>query len=233
MSREKTGAIIYRLVKYSDSSAIAMAFSKEFGKVKLFVPKAYTKKGGVMTFIPGLLDLGRKDSDLSRFYSFEPDTAFYKYLNNHEIILRLHLVFEIFDGLYQIDMADERLFDLILKIDDVNYRKITPYMIYFMLKRAGLMYDTENCANCSSDEDIFTVASNGMYCPTCAKELDIDSFCDRESAYIIRCFGNAPLYKALTINRKQEIQVLSALGAYAAHVFEKPLKSLKTIMDII
>ncbi|TCK60695.1 DNA repair protein RecO [Seleniivibrio woodruffii] len=233
MSREKSQAILYRMVKYSDSSAIAMAFSRDFGKLKLFIPKAYTKKGGVMTFIPGNLDFGKKDSDLSRYYSFEPDTAFYKYLNSHEIVLRLHLLFEIYDGLYQADMPDDRLYELMLKIDDENYRKITPYIIYFMLRRAGLMYDTENCANCSSDEDIFTVASGGMYCPHCTQELDLDSFCDRESAYIIRCFGNAPLYKALTINRKQEIQILTALGAYASTIFERPLKSLKTILDII
>lgn len=233
MSREKSEAIIYRLIRYSDSSAIALAFTRNSGKMKLFVPKAYTKRGGVVTFMPGLLDYGRKETDLHRYYCFEPNTLFYKYLDNHDIILRLHLIFEIYDGFYHPDMPDEVLYELLLKIDDVNYRKITAYIIYFILKRSGVMYELDTCANCSSDDDVFTVASTGLYCPTCAKQLKLDSFCDKESAYIIKCFGNSSLYRNITVNRKQELQVLSALGAYAGHVLEKPLKSLKTLMDIL
>lgn len=233
MSREKSEAIIYRLIKYSDNSAIALVFSKTVGKLKLFVPKAYTKRGGVVTFMPGMLDYGKKETDLHRYYSFEPNTLFYKFIDNHDIILRLHLVFEIYDALYHPDMPDEILYELLLKIDDTNFRKITAYIIYFMLKRAGVMYDLEACANCSSDEELFTVSDKGLYCVTCGKELKVENFCDKESAYIIKCMGNSSLYRNVTVNSRQEIQVLTALGAYVGHVIERPLKSLKTLLDIL
>ncbi len=233
MSRERSEAVIYRLVKYSDSSAIAMAFSRVYGKLKLFIPKAYTKKGGVISFMPGMLDFVKKPTDLSRYYSFEPDTAFYKYLNNHDIILRLHLIFEIYDGLYHMDMPDEKLYDLILKMDDTNFRKITPYIIYFMLKHSGVMFELDACVNCASDEDLYTVTSSGIFCSVCSADLSLTSCCDKESSYIIKCFGNSSLYRNLTVNRKQEIQVLTALSGYAEHVLERPLKSIKTVFDII
>ena len=233
MSREKSEAFIYRIVKYSDSSAIAMAFSKDYGKLKLFVPKAYTKKGGIMAFMPGTLDFGKKQTDLHRYYAFEPDTTYYKFINNHDIIMRLHLVFEILDGLFHTDILDDKLFDLLKKIDDTNFRKITPYIIYFMLKRSGVMFDTDSCVNCASDEDLYTVTKDGIYCSVCSKDLSLSSCCDKESSYIIKCFGHSQLYRNLTVTRKQEIQVLTALCGYAEQILEKPLKSLKTVFEII
>ncbi len=112
-----------------------MLFSKEFGRIKIFIPKAYTKKGGVVCFVPGLLDFAKKNSDLSRFYSFDNYTDFYHYLNNHEIIIRLHLVFEILDGLIEPELADATMFELLLKYNDENFRRLTPYLIYFILKK--------------------------------------------------------------------------------------------------
>lgn len=233
MSREKSPSIIYRLVKYSDSSAIATAFSRDYGKLKLFIPKAYTKKGGVASFMPGMLDFAKKQTDLCRYYCFEPDTTYYKFIDNHDIVLRLHLVFEIFDGLYHTDIKDEKLYDLLLKIDDTNFRKITLYIIYFMLRQSGVMYELDSCCNCASDENIYTVCDSGVYCDSCADQLSLQKICDKESSYIVRCFGNSSLYRNLTVTRKQEIQVLAALCAYSERVMEKKLKSLKTIFDMI
>lgn len=233
MSREKSEAIIYKLIRYADSSAIGFAFTEDFGRMKLFIQKAYTKKGGVMCFMPGLLDFSKKDSDLSKFYSFDNNTAYYHYLNNHEIVMRMHLIFEILDGLYEPEMPDKKLFDLLLKYDDTNFRKITPYIIYFILKRSGVMFDLASCENCGTDEELHTVAEKGLYCGNCAEQLDIKGFCDKESAYIIKSMGNSSLYRNITVNRKQELQVLKALAEYSSYVMEKPLKSLKTVLDII
>jgi len=233
MSREKTEAIIYKLIRYADSSAIALAFSKDFGKIKLFVPKAYTKKGGIMCFMPGLLDYGKKSSDLSRYYSFESYTDFYHYVDNHEIIMRMHLVFDIIDGMFEPELADKTLFELLLKYNDENYRRLTPYIIYFILKKSGVMFDLSSCGNCGSDEDVFTVIDKGLLCTNCAGQLDISGYCDKESTYIIKSMGNSPLYRNITVTRKQEIQVLKALAGYCAFIMEKPLKSLKTVLEII
>jgi DNA repair protein RecO (recombination protein O) len=233
MSREKTEAIIYKLVRYSDSSAIAFAFTKDFGRLKMFVPKAYTKKGGVMCMMPGMLDFGKKPTDLSKFYSLEHDAAYYHYLNNHEIVMRLHLVFEILDGLYEPELPDVKLFELLLKYDNENFRKITPYIIYFILKRSGVMFDLSRCHSCGTEEEVFCVSGNGLTCGVCSEQAGIDSFCDKESAYIVKSMGNSALYRNVTVNRKQELQILKALGEYCGNVMEKPLKSIKTVLDII
>ncbi|PLX71020.1 MAG: hypothetical protein C0602_03025 [Denitrovibrio sp.] len=186
-----------------------------------------------MCYMPGMLDFSKKDSDLSKFYSFYNNTAYYHYLNNHEIVMRMHLVFEILDGLYEPEMADRKLFDLLLKYDDENYRRITPYIIYFILKRSGVMFDLAACENCGTTDETHTVAEKGLYCDTCASQLDISGFCDKESAYIIKSMSNSALYRNITVNRKQELQVLKALAEYSAQVMEKPLKSLKTVLSII
>lgn len=233
MSREKSEAIIYKLVRYADSSAIALAFTEDFGRIKLFIPKAFTKKGGVMCFMPGLLDFGKKSSDLSKFYKFDNNTAYYHYLNNHEIIMRMHLVFELMDGLYEPEMPDKTLFDLMLKFTDKNFRKITPYILYFILKRSGVMYGLDSCSNCGSTDELYTIGDKGLFCNICADQLGITSHCDKESAYIIKCMSNSSLYKSITVTRKQELQVIKALAAYSEHVLEKPFKCLNTVLGII
>jgi len=233
MSREKTEAFIYKLVRYSDSSAIGFAFSKDFGRIKVFIPKAYTKKGGVNTFIPGILDFSKKDTDLSKYYSFDSYTDYYHYLNNHEIVIRLHLVFEILDGFYMPEMQDEKLFELLMKYDDSNFRKLTAYLIYFILKKSGAMYDLAACANCGTDEEVYTVTDKGLFCGICSDQLSLSSFCDRESAYVIKSMGNSSLYRSITVTRKQELQILRALADYSSHILEKPLKSQKTVLEII
>jgi len=233
MSREKSEGVIYKLVRYSDSSAIGFAFTKDYGKCKLFIPKAYSKKGGVICFMPGLIDFAKKNSDLNRYYGFESNIAYYHYIDNHEIILRLHLLFEILDGLYEIDMADEQLFVLLMKIDDDNFRKITAYIIYFMLRKSGVMYDLKSCSACGSDENLFTVSKDGIYCERCAEMSTLRSYCDRETAYILKSMGNSSLYRNVTVNRKQEIQLLEALVAYVEQIIERKLKSFKTLIDCL
>jgi len=233
MSREKSEAIIYKLIRYADSSAIGLAFSKEFGRIKLFIPKAFTKKGGVVCFVPGNLDFAKKSSDLSKFYSFNNYTDFYHYLNNHEILIRLHLVFEILDGLIEPELSDPTLFELILKYDDENFRRLTPYLMYFILKKAGVMYDLTSCVSCGSKDDLFTVTDQGLYCSTCSDQLSQTGYCDKESAYIIKCMGNSSLYRNIAVTRKQEIQIIKALAGYSSVVMEKKLKSLKTVLEII
>jgi DNA repair protein RecO (recombination protein O) len=233
MSREKAQGLIYKLVRYSDSSAIGFAFTREYGRLKLFIPKAYTKKGGVICFMPGVLDFSKKQSDLSRYYGFDHDPNYYHFIDNHDIILRFHLLFEVFDGMFEPESPDEKLYDLVLKINDENFRKITPYIIYFILKRSGVMYDLNTCSSCGSEENLFTVAKDGIYCDTCANLEKIKSFCDKETAYILKSMGKASLYRNVTVNRKQEIQLIDSLSAYCEIVLEKKLKSKKTLLDII
>ena len=94
MERILSEGIIYKISKYADNSAIASAYTLDYGKIKLFIPKAYSSKGGVQTFIPGEIDFLKKDtSELNKFYNFRPDTAYMEYASTPAISLRLSLAF--------------------------------------------------------------------------------------------------------------------------------------------
>ena len=41
MERILSEGIIYKISKYADNSAIASAYTFDYGKIKLFIPKAY------------------------------------------------------------------------------------------------------------------------------------------------------------------------------------------------
>jgi DNA repair protein RecO (recombination protein O) len=89
MTEVTTSAIIYRIFKYSDKSAIALALSPQYGKFKLFMPRAYSRKSGFMTFVPGTLTfLIKEHSDLHKFISFTHEPSFYHYIQTPDIIIR-------------------------------------------------------------------------------------------------------------------------------------------------
>ena len=55
----------------------------------------------------------------------------------------------------------------------------------------------------------------------------------KRSLNIIKSMGNSGLYKNVTVNRKQEMQVIKALAGYCSVIMEKPLKSIKTLLEVI
>ena len=86
MERVLSEGIIYKISKYADNSAIASAYTYGYGRIKLFMPKAYSSKGGVQTFIPGEIDFLKKDtSELNKLSSLLVILNWFS-RDNHEII---------------------------------------------------------------------------------------------------------------------------------------------------
>ena len=151
MERLVSDAVIYKITKYADNSAIASVYSYDYGKLKLFLPKAYSNKSGIHTFIPGELDFLKKDTtDLNKFYSFRIDTSYVEYLSTPAISLRLSLYFDIFDRLYDIEQQDNVIWTIITKYKTAEYSKINLFGIYALLKNSGHMFNFNVCAECGS-----------------------------------------------------------------------------------
>jgi len=167
MKNRNTPAIIYRLFHYSDRSAVALVFSPEFGKLKLFMPAAYNKKGGFMTLTPGSLTFDMKEtSDLHRFVSFSHDPVYYHYSQTPEIIIRLNICFDFFEHLFHQGEMCRVFWELCLKYNENNYRKAGLYTVYRLMKEAGVMFSLQ--CKCGLAEGDISLKDGELYCGKCS-----------------------------------------------------------------
>lgn len=233
MERIITDAIIYKITKYADNSAIASVFSYDYGKQKLFLPKAYTNKAGIQVFIPGELDFLKKDtSDLNKFYSFRIDTSYAEYLTTPAISLRLSLYFDIFDRLYDIEQQDNVIWTIITKYKTAEYSKINIFGIYALLKNSGHMFNFNNCAGCGKKIEESGSLFHGQYfCEKC----NVDGAFNPKPYVntIMRAFSNQELYKNLKINIYDELAVLDLFIHHIENITDKEVKSYKLFKELI
>ncbi|WP_022850133.1 DNA repair protein RecO [Limisalsivibrio acetivorans] len=231
MSRLSTRGVIYRLIRYSDDSAIAKVYTEDLGKLKLFVPKAFTKKGGLPAFIPGVIDLYLKEnSDLNRYYGFERDPAYYKYISTHDISLRLHLVFEVLDIICQEREKDVRLWKYLLRYTEENYRKVTPYILHHLLQEAGLFFDPYVCSSCGGEGESGHVFDNEFICSNCAGK---GIYIKPAVLFYIRSIPKKEIFRNMKITREQEIELIRFFCEYCQSALEQKLKSCRTLLELI
>ena len=208
MTSVTTPALIYRLIQYSDKSAIALCFSRDYGKLKLFIPKAYSSKGGILTFVPGSISFGMKDSsDLHRFNSYSHDPTYYGYTQNPDIIMRLHLLFDFFETAFHPGANLPVLWKLILKYNDKNWRSLTLYSIYRILKEAGAVFRA-NCA-CGSINRLY-LSEGELICGSCL------SFSEKKEALLVEqdvldlvnIFDDNTIFKNTVFSAEEERKIL-------------------------
>jgi DNA repair protein RecO (recombination protein O) len=231
MSRHQSDAIIYKLHKYSDNSAVAKAFTADFGKVKLFVPKAFSKRGGLLTCLPGNLDFQMKEhSDLFRFHSFAQKPEYYMFINNHEIVVRLHLLFECIDLLYEDGLKDGYLWKLFLRIDDTNFRKAFLFTLRHIFEKSGILPDFTVCSECGCEPETGTVAEGEFFCEKCRYE---GVFANGAVMLFMRSCANSELVKRLSVNREMEADTVRFLSAFYKSLHGKDLKSSSSFFTLI
>jgi DNA repair protein RecO (recombination protein O) len=232
MSRHLTDAIIYKLHRYSDSSAVARAFTADFGKIKLFVPKAFSKKGGLLTCFPGILDFQMKESsDLCRFYAFTQKPEFYRFIDSHEIMIRLHFIFEVMDALYQEREKDGYLMKLITKIDNTNFRKAASFTVRHIFEKNGVLPDFNVCAGCGDENSIEGYVLGGEYFCGICRHSGI-----RVSGSVMLFMKSAQvseLMKNLIINRENETEIISFFAQFYKSLYGKELKSASTLSFLL
>ena len=233
MSRKSDNAIIYKLIRYQDASAIGLAFTESFGKVKLFIPKAYTKRGGVMSFVPGVLDFNHKEStDLSKYYGFAQNREYFHFIDVHDILLRLHLVFETVDILYGVDQSDERLWRLILKYSEENYRKLTPYILHHILSESGFGTDYSACCMCGGEADEGLICAEGLVCSYCTAPAESMKV-SKSSLFFLKNISNNRIFKNIKIARNEELELIKLLSMLAEKAADTKLRSTATLLRLI
>ena len=233
MERLFASAIIYKLIKYTDNSAVAFVFTKDFGKLKLFMPKAYTKKNGIMKFVPGEIDFLKKDnSDLNKLYGFRHDPAFVHFVEEPAVYLRLNLIFDIFDSIYETEQKEPILWTLITRFRKENAVPALIYTFYAMLKNSGLMFDCDSCSVCGGETRDGAALSAGIYyCRHCAP--DAAKKIGSGEDLILRALSKPNLYKNIKISAVQELGVLDILINHTETTSGKKLKSYGTFRELI
>jgi DNA repair protein RecO (recombination protein O) len=231
MRTVNTEGIIYKLINYSDNSAIAIAFTKDFGKVKFFVSKAFTKKGSVWKFIPGTIKFYLKpDTDLHKFYSINQNIDYYYFLDTPDIYLRLHLIFEIYDILNEVEEPDEYLWKLILNFKEENLYKASIYTIYYIIKSAGLIFDVNSCSKCGKDFHYGKLSIGGLYCNDCYSDKFIAI--NKKNASIIKTLEKTDEFKNIFIDKKTELDILEILVKYIRVTEKVKIKGIDVLKSL-
>ena len=222
--------IVYKLINYADNSAIACLFTKDFGKIKFFINKAFTSKGGIHKFIPGEIDFLKKDNtDLNKFYAFHIDIKYMYFLENIDIYYRLHLVFEIIDYLYELESKDVFLWKLLTNVSSENVHKFSIYTVYYILKHSGYIFDFSHCIKCNSPIKEGILTTNGIYCSNCfVNDSKITSISKDIMAYL-RTLNKPDKFKDLILTEDSEQKILNIFIKYIENICGKKIKSFEIL----
>lgn len=236
MERIITDAVIYKVNKYADSSAVASAYTSEHGKIRVFIPQAFSKKRGVYTFVPGEIDfLKKENSDLSKLYSFRPYTEYMDFTSNPDISLRLSLFFDIYDKFYGIEQQDSVFWKIITSYNNSkDYSKINLFGIYAVLRNTGHMFEYKECGSCGkilTDENEIFLSNNICYCNSCKQDkyFTIDNY----SFFILKAFEKKELYRNIKINKYNETALLDIFESHIESITENKLKSIRLFKEMI
>ena len=224
--------IIYKTFNYSDKSAISIAYTKEFGKIKLFMNKIYSKKGGIFKFIPGEIVFKKKDeSDLHKFYQFNQYTSYFHFIDIPDIYLRLHLIFEIYDILNEVEIPYPYFWNLLLNLNKTNFSKGTIYIILNLIENAGIMFDVNICNKCGKTLNSAYITKTGVCCLNCSKNSYI-LLSEQELALIKNAFY-PEIFKKTEISTEEEKNILNFLVSYINQTENVKIKGLKILRDLL
>jgi hypothetical protein len=220
-------AVIYRLYPYSDNSAIAVAVGSAHGKVKLFIKNAYGKKNTPFCLVPGSLSFSFKSNGLHRFRSFAHNPDYYHYIQNSDISIRMNLCFDFFDQLFYSGEISRSFWKLILKFTPENFRELSLYTIYRLLKDAGFWF-YRPCA-CGKMEGVLTLYNGLIACEGCPPPHGEGIAIKRDTAACLAFFDNTEAYRTVKFSAVEETAVLTLFASYLDAVLEKKeaVKSLR------
>jgi|GEM_PF-6795285 DNA repair protein RecO (recombination protein O) len=161
MNSEISKGVIYRIIKYSDRSAICFGFTEKRGKLKFFIPNAFGKNRAVQKIFPADIKYIFKDNtDLHKILSIEYLTDYSFFQTETPIYLRLNLIFEILEVVLPLGAEVQELWKFIININRQNYLKATSYIIFYLLEISGFI-NRGRCVLCDVELD------DGFICGNC------------------------------------------------------------------
>lgn len=228
LKRIVSQGIIYKLAKYSDASAIATCFFKDFGKLKLFIPKAYSKKRGITKFIPADIDFQKKDeSELNKFYNINYDTSKSFYAEVPDIFIRLNILFNIFDIFYPIEEKDEKLYKYMTSINTNNMRRSVIYIINHIILCQGIAKKFDKCENCNENMREIYLSKGSFLCKNCKSSYDAYL---SDNKILSSVFSEE--FKKVLISKDEELNILKFLIKYLEEISSKRITSLDILWQL-
>lgn len=226
LNRIVSPGLIYKVYRYSDNSAIGQCFFKEFGKLKLFIPKMYSNKGGVTKILPGDIDFLKKEhSDLNKFYGIRYDTSKMCFVENVDIFIRLNLIFNVFDILYTEGEPDVDLYNLIMHIDAKNMKRAAIYITSYILKNQGIFPNLRQCGNCGKlIETTVGLSHNEIVCNNCIRGDDLSL--TPEQYRIFSNIFNSDIFKHIDPAAEDEYNILSFIARYTQRISGRKINGL-------
>ncbi|BAI80553.1 conserved hypothetical protein [Deferribacter desulfuricans SSM1] len=220
MSRVKTEAIIYKLINYADKSAIGYVFSKDYGLIKVFISSAFSKKGGVFKFLPGIMELKYKENGLlHKYYGFEQNVSYNYFLDNPYILMRLNLLFFLIDE-YGIE-NNEYVWKLILNIREENIYKSFVYITYYILKGSGVFPEIQ-CLECGAKSNLYLCSDLAVRCGKCTD--DKKYYITNELFKIFSKLNNKEKYKIFVVDKKVESNYINFIRHFVETDLNKKIK---------
>jgi DNA repair protein RecO (recombination protein O) len=230
MKRAISRGIFYKLLNFADNSAIGFAFTEDYGKLKFFISRAFTKKGSIYKIIPGEIDfLKKENTDLNKFYHFKGDLSFYFFLEYMPLYLRLYLIFEVIDLLYNIEESDRYLYKLLLHANINNVYKFSLYTMYYIIKKTGINFKADKCIGCAQVlESTAYLTNSGIFCRNCVGS-DYLRPLNEEELNFFKMLEEPSAFKFTTIEEKWELHILEILVEYIEIFTNKKIKSFENL----
>lgn len=169
MVSEVSKGIIYRIIKYSDRSAICFGFTEKRGKLKFFVSNAFGKNRSIQKIFPSEITYVYKETtDLHKILSIEYLTDYSFFQSETPLYLRLNLLFEVLDAVLPIGASVDELWRYISNLKRDNYLKGVSFIVFYLLEMVGFL-TRGSCALCGANvEDSFV-------CANCFKQKNLSN----------------------------------------------------------
>ncbi|ADR19462.1 DNA repair protein RecO [Calditerrivibrio nitroreducens] len=217
MNSEVTKGIIYRIIKYSDRSAICFGFTEQRGRLKFFVSNAFGKNRTIQKIFPAEITYIYKDNtDLHKITAIEYLTGYSFFQTETPLYLRLNLIFEIIEDLFPLGSNLDELWRYLMGLNRENYIKGVAYILFYILETAGIISRGE-CIFCGMEMEKYS-----FICERC-EDLNVDD----ELKRFVKAFEDRGSFRKLLM--KDDSYVINLLSDILKkhQIFPKSLELIK------
>jgi DNA repair protein RecO (recombination protein O) len=244
MSSEKSEGLIVRVTDFSETSRIAVIFTREFGKISVLAKGGRKLKGPFESALDLLstcqivflrkntsgLDLLTEAKLISRFHPQERDlSCLYAGYYLAELLLGLTEDYDPHLALYQAAQEALEMF----RASETTMLGIVRFELV-LLREIGHLPDFEFCAACGAELTEgrtfgFWVSEGGLICPECQHEGYSQISIHAGTAAVMRLLSGESenAWKRLNLNPRQLKEVKTVTTSAISHVLGKRPKMLK------
>lgn len=187
----QTKAIILKTQKYKEYDEIITAFTKDYGKIRMFARASKRLKSpllsGTQLFSYSDLRLDLR-SNGSRLFEAKPVKSFYEFSYDLSKYYLACFICEVVDKYQMENQTDSRFFDRIITVFKImlqtgHIKLIRIIFELFLLESLGFRPQTYECFECHTNDgeklSFFHLTNGSALCEKCAKNYQIAEKIDR------------------------------------------------------